>query len=219
MKLALYSGGHDFENLGMDKALLDAIGKKNPKFAFIPSCSYLSHLEFREFVSQYRKHKVKKFIHFPIDTPFSSVMKEEVFSGDVIHLSGGNTFYFLKHLRKSKMLSELKKFAERGGVLTGLSAGAIIMTKNINTASFPSFDRDENEDNVKNLKGMGLVNFEFFPHYKNSTRYDRELLSYSKTSKRQIYACPDGSGIVMNEGRKTFVGKCYCFVNGEKILL
>ncbi|MBC75422.1 MAG: hypothetical protein CME64_05335 [Halobacteriovoraceae bacterium] len=219
MKLALYSGGHDFENIRMDEALLSMVGNKNPKVSFIPSCSYLSHVDFREYVSQYRKHRIKRFIHFPIDTSFSNVVKEEVFNGDIIHLSGGNTYYFLKHLRKAKMLGALKEFVKRGGVLTGLSAGAIIMTKNINTAGFPSFDRDENEDNVKNLNGMGLVNFEFFPHYKNSARYDKELLKYSKKSRNKIYACPDGAGILLNDGMKTFVGKCYCFFNGEKIVL
>src|SRR5690606_32920603 len=103
------------------------------------------------------------------------VLKQEVFKSDIIHLSGGNTFYFIKHLRQAKLLKDFKEFLNNGGVLTGLSAGAIIMTRSIQTAAFPSFDRDENEDNVRNFKGMGLVNFEFFPHYKNSLRYDREI--------------------------------------------
>ena len=219
MKLALYSGGFDFENEEMDRNLLDVVNKKNPKVAFIPSCSYLSHLDFKEFVDQYRKYNIKKFIHFPVDTPFSEVMRQEVLNSDIIHLSGGNTFYFLKHLRKAKMLKDLKQFVARGGVLTGLSAGAIIMTRNINTAGFPSFDRDENEDGVKNLNGMGLVNFEFFPHYKQSLRYDKEILKYSMKAHNPIYACPDGSGILVEGKNKMLIGKCFCFFQGRKFLL
>lgn len=219
MKLALYSGGHDFENKEMDRNLLEMAGKKNPQVTFIPSSSYLSHLDFKEFVRQYKKHKIERFIHFPIDAPFSSVLKKEALRSDIIHLSGGNTFYFIKHLRKSKMLKELKDFALRGGIITGLSAGAIIMTRSIHTAGFPEFDRDENEDNVSNFRGMGLVNFEFFPHYKNSLRYDKEILNYSVTTHNPIYACPDGSGIVISPTEKRLVGKCFCFFQGRKFLL
>ena len=219
MKLALYSGGHDFENKGMDKNLLDITGKANPQVAFIPSSSYLSHLDFKEFVEQYRQFGVKRFIHFPVDAPYSDVLKQEVFNSDIIHLSGGNTFYFLKHLRKSKLLPELKDFVQRGGVLTGLSAGAIIMTRSIHTASFPEFDRDENEDNVKNFNGLGLVNFEFFPHYRNSLRYDKEILRYSMKTHNPIYACPDGSGVLVHEKEKRIVGRCFCFFRGRKFIL
>ena len=38
---------------------------------------------------------------------------EEVLKSDVIHLGGGNTYYFLKHLRKSKMLGVLKKYVKK----------------------------------------------------------------------------------------------------------
>ncbi|MCO4755191.1 MAG: Type 1 glutamine amidotransferase-like domain-containing protein [Bacteriovoracaceae bacterium] len=219
MKLALYSGGYDFDNEDMDRNLLDVVGRKNPKVAFIPSCSYLSHLDFKEYVDQYRKYNIKRFIHFPIDSPFSDVMRQEVLNCDIIHLAGGNTFYFLKHLRKAKMLKDLKQFVAKGGVLSGLSAGAIIMTRNINTAGFPAFDRDENEDGVKNLNGMGLVNFEFFPHYKQSLRYDKELLKYSMKTHNPIYACPDGSGIFVEGKHKRLIGKCFCFFKGKKFLM
>ena len=67
----------------------------------------------------------------------------------------------VKSLEKTGLLKELKAWVRNGGVLTGVSAGAIIMTKNIETAAFPSFDCDENEDNVKNLAGLQLVDFEF----------------------------------------------------------
>lgn len=219
MKLALYSGGHDFENTDMDKNLMEIAGSKNPRMAFIPSSSYMSHVDFKEYVTQYKRFGVKRFIHFPVDAPFSNTVKEEVFNSDIIHLGGGNTYYFIKHLRKFKLLNELKNFVLKGGILTGLSAGAIIMTRNINTAGFPSFDCDENEDNVTNMKGLGLVNFEFFPHYRNSYRYDKELLKYSMKTHNPVYACPDGSGIVISESEKRLVGRCFCFFKGRKFLL
>lgn len=219
MKLVFYSGGHDFENIKLDKLLIDLVKNDSPQITYIPSCSYLCDSDFQDFVKQYERFKIHNIINFPIDRPYTEVLKNEVFKSDIIHLSGGNTYYFLKHIRKTKMLGELKKFVKRGGVLTGLSAGAIIMTKTIGLAGVPEFDRDDNDENLKDLRGMNLVDFEFFPHYKNSKRYDTELLDYSKKIGTPIYACPDGSGIIVHNNKIIYVGKTYCFFNGKKMVI
>lgn len=216
MKLVFYSGGDDRDNKQLDHAFIDLIAKKNPVVTFIPSSSYLSEQEFKVFVKHYSKFKITRFIHFPIDVPFDKVMFQEVMRSDAIHMGGGNTFYFLNCLRKAKLLNNLRSFAEKGGVLTGLSAGAIMMTENIEMAGYPEFDRDENFVGLKNLASLNLVDFAFFPHFKNSARYDVVFKRYSKLKKKVIYACPDGAGIVVNNGELRFIGKTFAFSEGHK---
>lgn len=219
MKLVFYSGGNDKDNLKLDKNFVELIGKKNPVVTFIPSSSYLSEMEFKVFVKHYSKFRISRFIHFPVDVPFDRVLLQEVMRSDAIHMAGGNTFYFLNSLRKAKLLKELKMFVERGGVLTGLSAGAIMMTENIEMAGYPEFDRDENQVGLKNLTSLGLVDFAFFPHFKNSSRYDAAFKKYSKLKKKVIYACPDGSGIVVNDRELRFIGKSFAYSDGHKFSL
>jgi dipeptidase E len=216
MKLVLYSGGDEKENKYLDKAFLELLGKKNPVVTFIPSSSYLSEQEFKSFVRHYSKFKITRFIHFPVDLPFDKIMFQEVMRSDAIHLGGGNTFYFLNSLRKSKLLPQLRAFVENGGILTGLSAGAILMTENIDMAAYPDFDRDENNVGLKNLQALDLVDFAFFPHFKNSSRYDAVFKKYSKLRNKIIYACPDGAGIVINDGELRFIGKTFAFSEGHK---
>lgn len=216
MKLVLYSGGLEKENLSLDRAFVNLLHKKNPVVTFIPSSSYLSEHEFKAFVKHYSKFKISRFIHFPIDVPFDRIMFQEVMRSDAIHLAGGNTFYFLNSLRKARLLTELKKYAEKGGILTGLSAGAILMTENIDMAAYPDFDRDENFVGIKNLAAMNLLNFAFFPHFKNSARYDAVFRKYSRAKKKTIYACPDGAGIVVCDNEIRFVGPCFGFAGGTK---
>lgn len=219
MKLALFSGGHDDENIEMDKALVEMTGVSSPTITYIPSSSYDSEIEFREFVRRFRKYNVTKFLHFPIDVPFDQVLLKEVLKSDVIFLSGGNTFYFLHHLRRTKLLNSLKTFAKSGGVLAGLSAGAILMTPSIHTAGFPSFNCDDNDEGLTNWKSLNLVPFEFFPHYVNSKRYIEEVVSYSELTKNHLYASTDGSGILVKNDQVQFIGKHYCFHKGEKFKL
>jgi dipeptidase E len=219
MKLVFYSGGDDKENALLDRSFIDLIDKKNPTVTLIPSSSYMVEQEFKLFVRHYSKYKITRFIHFPVDVPFDRIMLAEVLKSDAIHLAGGNTFYFLNHLRKAKLLPQLKSFVERGGVLTGLSAGSLIMTEDIGLAAYPEFDRDENFNNLKNLSSLNLVDFLFFPHFKNSARYDAAMKKYTKLHDKVIYACPDGAGIVVNGDELRFVNKCYGFVKGQKFTI
>ncbi len=219
MKLVLYSGGDARANRVLDDELIRMVDVKNPLMAYIPASSYLSEIEFQHFVDQYRRFRVKRFLHFPVDVPFDRTLFREVLKADIIHLGGGNTFHFLLWLRKTKMLEALRDYVHHGGILTGLSAGAIMMTPDITTAAMPSFDRDENHDNIKNLESLGLLEFDFFPHYKNSPRYDSEFRKLTRKSKRMLYACPDGAGIVVDGERKTFVGPTWLFQDGKKLAL
>lgn len=219
MKLVLYSGGDEKANLQLDQEFIRLLNKKNPVVTFFPSSSYLSEVEFRQFVRHYSQFGIKRFIHFPVDVHFDRVLLEEVLKSDAIHLGGGNTFHFLKSLRKAKLVNALKKFALDGNVLTGLSAGAIMMTQDIFMASYPEFDRDENTVHLKNLNSMGLLNFQFFPHYRNSLRYEKAFLQLSKKDPRSIIACPDGSGIVIDGDTTKIVGKSYLFFQGKKLIL
>lgn len=219
MKLVMYSGGYPEENELLDSKLLELVDRKDISICFIPTCSLHSDEDYEEVILHYGRFGIDRILKFNIDQPFSETFKEAVFQCDIIHLGGGNTFYFLKHLRQTGMLKELKNWVLNGGILSGLSAGAIMMTENVMTASFPSFDCDENEENMKNLKAMKLVDFEFFPHYKNSKRYDSELSEYSKIIGSPLYACPDGSGIVINNNQMTIIGKTACFYQGKKYFI
>ncbi len=219
MNLVLYGGGHEWENDHLDLEAIGLTGKKSPSFTYIPAGSYESEIEFRALIKQYQQFGVKRFLHFSIDVDYDQTLKEEAFNSDIIHLGGGNTYYFLKYLRSKGILGELKKFVKNGGVLTGLSAGGIVMTPTIHTAGFPEFDCDDNDENIKNLKALSLVDFEFFPHYRNSKRYDKELLDHSTRIKRPLYACPDGSGISVSGKSLKFHGRVFCFFEGKKIVV
>src|SRR5690606_14360295 len=103
-------------------------GVKDPVITYIPACSIDAEGDFLEFAESFQKLGVGRFIYFAIDMPLDQTMLQQVMKSDIIHLSGGNTYYFLRTLRKARLLKSLKDFVKRGGVLTGLSAGGIIMT-------------------------------------------------------------------------------------------
>jgi dipeptidase E len=215
MSLVLYSGGHYEDNEALNRAGLDATGKKRPRVTYIPSSSDYGIEDFREFVAAYDQVRACDFVYFPIDLPFTGEMRSRALESDVIFLSGGNTYYFLRNLRKLGMLKDLRHAHAQGKVLAGLSAGAILLTPHIGTAGFPSFDCDDNFVGLKNFAALGLAPFEFFPHYAQSERYRKALLMASRKTSNPIYAAPDGCGLVVSQNDFRVVGSAHVFHKGH----
>lgn len=219
-KLVLYSGGQNRSNHQLHQALVDLVGsKKRIRMAYVPFCEDGCQIFFKRFERRYGRYGATDFQCLPVDVRPKRAEMEKALKGDIIYLAGGNTFYFLKHLRSSGLLARLKTFAEKGGVLAGLSAGAIMLTPNIELAAYPPFEPDENDVGIRNLKALGLVKFEFLPHFVNSKRMNEAMLMYSLLSKNPVLACPDGSGVVIDGWRKTYFGPAYIFHRGQKINL
>ncbi len=215
-QLVLYGGGSLFKNAKSDKNLIRLTGKKSPSITYIPSNSEYGEAEFQEFCENFgKKHKIKKFIYFPIDIPISDGMRDLALSQDIVYLSGGNTYFFLKSLKTSKMISYLRDYVNSGGVVAGLSAGAILLTPNIATAGFPYFDRDLNTVKIRDQKALKITQFEFYPHCVHTMPYRKALLAHSRKTLYPIYATPDLSSVVVDGSQTRFVGPVHVYWNGK----
>lgn len=217
MKLVFYSGGAADQNHDLDEELLRLTNLPSKKISmcFIPASSHGLRQQFAEFFGDFKRFGVKKTYCFPVDVDFTAKELKEILRSDVIYLGGGNTYYFLKSLREKKLFPHLARYAKRGGVLAGLSAGAIMMTPNIQMAGIPRRTADSNEVKIKKLKSMGLVNFEYHPHYMKKRWENAELLRYSKQISWPLFACPDGSGLVVEGKNINIVGEAHAFIKGK----
>lgn len=218
-KLVFYSGGQKRENNILHEGLSHLAGSgKHKSLTYIPYTSEHADWYFKRAVNRYKKFDFEKFHCLKVDGP--KLSKKEIkraLSSDAIYLAGGNTFYFLKHLRRQQMLTKLHDYAFTGGVLAGLSAGGIIMTPHIYLASYPKSDADPNTVNLRNWNALHVVEFEFSPHYYKG--HERSLLRYSKKTKNPIFAATDGSGIIMHNETAEFFGRVYKFHHGTMIQL
>lgn len=219
MKLVMYSGGYFEDNQLLGEEVLRLIEAKKPTITYIPSSFQDSDEEYEYFIEYFSSLGVKYFNIFHVDRSFSRKQLRQVLKADAVYLSGGNTFYFLMQLRNTGVLGALRQYLDRGGVLVGESAGSIIMTPDIMTASYPDFDADDNDVGLTNLDAMNLVNFDFFPHFDfENQAYIEELTRQSLTLARPIYAVPDGSGIVIEPQRQSFVGPYMAFIKGKSFI-
>ena len=80
---------------------------------------------------------------------------------DIIYISGGNTFYLLNELRKSRAAQAIKNAVKAGKIYIGESAGAIVAAPDTRYATL----MDENSVNVSDFTGLNLVDFFTVPHF------------------------------------------------------
>ena len=127
---------------------------------------------------------------------------------DVIMFGGGNTFYLMEQLKRTKLDKLLPKML-RSKIYVGISAGSMIAGKGLSLAS----DAILYYENVGQLKEYGALNFvdlSIRPHY-NSSFFpmvtDKVLIKMAKGMAEPIYALDDNSAIVVDGAKLTVVSQ------------
>lgn len=86
---------------------------------------------------------------------------------DLIFIPGGNPFYLLFHLKRSKADIIIKELAEEKAIVTS-SAGTLVLGKDIELIKY--FDEKINTIGMTDLKGLDLMDFTIYPHYTQRKR-------------------------------------------------
>jgi len=204
-KLVLYSDQISPLADEVDKELTALLEKSAPKIGYIPSSADPQRKYYKERQAYYSRMEMDLQVYFELDNEYKPHLLESLLSCDAIHLSGGNTYYFLHWLRKRKMLETLRQYVRQGGVLIGVSAGSILMSSDISICPLYINEPIEIETDYASLN---LVNFAFAPHYgteKFSTTISA-LQKYSLEHQIVVYACHDSGGIVVTEDDVKCIG-------------
>lgn len=191
MKLILSSC--DFRNESSRQAIIDNLDKPidRCRLLFIPnekatyegihSAKY--YLRMQEFgfdednIRIFDYYNPKRFIGLDID---------------VIYTSGGNTFATLKRIKDCGFDREIIRYVKSGVIYIGGSAGAHIITQNIeHVAAFDSIP-----DGMNDFNGLGLLDGILICHYTMERKelYDK-LIS---KNKYKVYTLSDDESLVVN---------------------
>ena len=181
--------------------------KRRTKFAFIASEFEKNH----EKTDQYFEEVLGLFQNIGIDFEKSyvedgrmekEVAKDIVRSADVVWLAGGDTPTEYQYLLKYELIDILR---EHSGVIIGMSAGSINLTKMAICTLACGHDKQEM------YEGIGCVGFSVEPHF-NVNKVSKELLELSK--QYIIYGLCDES-LILCEGKTIiFLGEVYQIIDG-----
>ena len=136
---------------------------------------------------------------------------EKIAKADVIYVGGGDTLYMMKVWRETGIDRLVWEAYERGAILAGLSAGAILWFDDIYTDSAV-------EGEYVPAKGLGKIRGAATPHYNSRTEYDAVA---AEEGYPLSYAIEDDAAILFEDevpvGALTAGGKAYRmrFTDGE----
>lgn len=145
-----------------------------------------------------------KLRFFGVEDEHRPEERKDLFACDAIHLTGGNTFRFLYWLRERGLMDDLRHYAQKDGMLIGVSAGAILMTPEVGSSLLCG---DGPYRGIDGGAGLGLVDFAFVPHFDGSIEMTNALIAFSQTFDGDVYAVPDGGGIGVEGERLVRVGQ------------
>jgi dipeptidase E len=202
-KLVLYSDQVPQLRNTADKELKILLGKPKPRIGFIPSASDPERKYFNDRKAFYKDLGMDLAVYFELDIKWEPDKLKTLLACDAIHLSGGNTYYFLSWLRRRKMIPALVKYVAAGGVLIGVSAGSILMTPDITTSSICG---DEMIPGETDFSGMGLVDFLFVPHFGSGATTISDLKKFLREKQKVVYAAKDTGAIIVNENEIKCIG-------------
>ncbi len=156
--------GYPTDIVKIDKEIIRLTGKKNPKLLFLPTASSDSDV-YCEVVKKYfgKKLACQVDVLYLVNKKISQkIIKQKIFSSDIIYVGGGNTLQMMKIWRKYSVDKVLKQAHAKGIVLAGLSAGSICWFEWGNSDSL----------RIKNPKagfikvsGIGLIKSLHCPHF------------------------------------------------------
>lgn len=197
LKLVLYSDQIPTQTDCVDGRLLALLGKRQASMAYVPSAPDPSRVFYRNCKERYARLGIELLPYVDITDLESRAHLDTMLNADAIHLSGGNTFVFLNQLRKHGLLDPLRHYAANGGILVGVSAGAILMTPCIHTSLLCGDVQPPSPSAPPNTTGLKLVEFAFVPHFgRYATMSD--LQKYSNQHSQTVYGCPDGAAMVVD---------------------
>ncbi|MEY3784148.1 MAG: hypothetical protein RLZZ230_470 [Candidatus Parcubacteria bacterium] len=132
---------------------------------------------------------------------------------DSVYIGGGNTFYLLNVIKEAGFIKFLTDFINSGKVVYGGSAGAIILGKDIRTASLGNHP-DLNEVGISDFSGLNVINsFTIHCHY-NKDEY-LELNQFAEDNAFNVLALSEESGLFIDGDEINFIGEVGRFTSGD----
>ncbi len=202
LRLAFYSDQEIPLNAAVDERVMALIGKSRPRIGYVASTPDPERRWFERKRAYYAALGVGLGPYVDAVTPPVDGAWVELMNSDAIHLSGGDTYRFLDWVQRNGLDARLRDYALSGKVLIGVSAGAMLMTPSLRTASLCGDDPGALSPEAH---ALGLVPFHVWPHYRPEQGWRPESRA-RVADAAPVYAVPDGSGIVVEGAQVEFIG-------------
>lgn len=125
---------------------------------------------------------------------------DDLIGSDIIWFAGGSTGYLGYWTTRTSLDKNIRSLLNKGTVYVGSSAGSMVASKMMSVAEWYI---GETEVGASNIPGLGLVDFDIYPHY------DEQYLDQikEKYKGKRLYLLKDGEGIIVDGDSVKVIGE------------
>ena len=206
-KLMLIGGGETgrgtttYETKEIDEEVVKMTEKENPIFLFIGlasshSDSYYDTMKkiYKELGCTTEYLKKKNIINNP------DIVKDKISRADIIYICGGDTVKLINDIKEYEIDKLLKEAYNRGCVMAGMSAGAIMLSREGFSDSL--IFRGES-DKHEFIKGFKFIDISICPHFHSNPVKDKELLDSIK--EKSVYGLENGTALKIIDDKIEYI--------------
>ena len=212
MKVIIPIGGGSIDNkstLKIDEFIVNLVKKGTKKVLLIPSAGGDNDNYIEKFKEYYTSFGCEVDALCLTKITNDNLIRSKIFSSDIIYIGGGNTGKLMRILKRTKVNEYLRLAYERGIILTGISAGAMVY--------FESGYSDCNRSTDPNtkltyLKCLNMIPYCFCPHYNEQER--KEFDCFVKEKQINGIAIEDDCALLFIDDKINGVIKCNSNNNG-----
>ena len=151
---------------------------------------------FARTVNFYESIGVTNITYLDLENDYDdAVVSAQLSAASIIHLSGGDTYRFLYWLKARGLDAVLRDLAQSGTAIVGVSAGALIMTPTIDSATLCG---DINRIGLMDCTALGLVAFLFSPHATKGIAEQHRAMTLLTDQNNNIVLCADSDALMIN---------------------
>ena len=208
-KLVLIGGGDTgrgettYSTKEIDEEIVKLTEKENPNFLFIGLAS--SHAD-----SYYDTMKkiYKELGCTPVYLKKSNlvnnpdIVKQKINDADIIYICGGDTVKLLDHVKEYNLEDLLLEAYNKGTVIAGMSAGAILLS---NKGFSDSLIARGESDKYEFIKGLRFIDIAFCPHYNIDPKKNKELEEYLSKNNEEVYSLENNTALKIIDGEISII--------------
>ncbi|MFZ5437923.1 MAG: Type 1 glutamine amidotransferase-like domain-containing protein [Patescibacteria group bacterium] len=120
---------------------------------------------------------------------------EKLTATNIIWMAGGATGYLMYWLRRHGLDKTLPKLLAKNKVYIGSSAGSMVASRSLSVCEWYLH---ENEQGAGFIPGLGLVDFEVYPHFQTDQLEQIKKLRQKNQTGMPLYLLKDGEAVLVD---------------------
>jgi dipeptidase E len=211
-RLILAGGGDAPESGAIDNLFTSLL--RMPSILYLPQAVSPRIWSEKKALEWMREHSIFDGINIEVARDLESLTIEDMKRHGAVYIMGGNTFDLVAQLRAANAHIPLQGFIADGGLVYGLSAGAILLGASIRPATIGP-EADSNDVGLSDLSGLGcLGRFSVTCHYESS--FDRQIVEYVSGGEESLIAIHEAGGLYIEGDKALVVGEPACVFSRGK---